>query len=180
MSLMSELCVIVIVHSPQVLRRKSRAEPIPLFRGTLRLDCFPNGSGAMLSSKQIFQTGSSVRPTFVGHKVNWGEAGPGQGTPLSSLAAARRENGAQRLFIVAGPWLSTGPGEMRATRVTHWPGIIKQRHGRRTLPRPTNFQWKQNTQNSCFEMQTSIMYIEWVITISITGWQTRASRRPAW
>ena len=55
---------------PKDLRRKSGAEPIPLFRETLRLDCFPNGPGAMLSFKQIFQTGSSVRPTFVGHKVN--------------------------------------------------------------------------------------------------------------
>ena len=117
----------VIVHSPLVLRRKSRAEPIPLFRGTLRLDCFPNGPGAMLSSKQIFQTGSSVRPTFVGHKVNWGEAGPGQGTPLSSLAAARRENGAQRLFIVAGPWLSTGPGEMRDEGRHQGPGSLTDR-----------------------------------------------------
>ena len=55
----------------------------PTFRETLRLDCFPNGPGVMLSFKQIFQTGSSLRMTFVGHKVNWG--GPGPGTPLSSL-----------------------------------------------------------------------------------------------
>ena len=41
----------------------------------------------MLSSKQILETGSSLRATFVGHKVNRGEAGPGPGpgTPLSSL-----------------------------------------------------------------------------------------------
>ena len=131
----------------QALRRKSGAEPIPLFRETLRLDCFPNGPGAMLSFKQIFQTGSSLRMTFVGHKVNWGGPGPGQGTPLSllSLATARHSENLRMVhwdFLLL-PVPGCGHWEMRAaTRVIQWPGHHqRQRVQRRALSQS----WMQTT-----------------------------------
>ena len=145
----------------QALRRKSGAEPIPLFRETLRLDCFPNGPGAMLSFKQIFQTGSSLRMTFVGHKVNWGGPGPGQGTPLSLLSLATARHSENLRMVHWDFLLLPAPG------CVHWDEGRHQGHSvtgpsSETESPAARLVTKLNANNFCFEMQ-SLIEFNWSI-----------------
>ena len=92
---------------------------------------------------KIIQTGFSLRMTFVGHKVNWGvRSGPGHTSPLS-VATARRENGAPRLFTVAGSsWAETRERWSSGSRGDQ-AGPLRHTEGRRSLSDEFLMQTKQ-------------------------------------